>query len=87
MYVVSIVRSYNSKLQTLLQVRTSYLPNEILWGHRFEHESMRYAKNEGHYTILHNSMNKTLVDKTPRKSAKVVEEEGGRDGEARNYNS
>ena len=24
-----------------VQVRTSYLPSEILWGHRFEHSTVR----------------------------------------------
>ena len=28
-----------------VQCRTSYLPNEILWGHRFEHTCIAYDKN------------------------------------------
>ncbi len=57
----------------LLQVRTSYLPNEILWGHRFEHESMQYDQEQSLYTVRHNSMNKTVVDKTPKVSAKEMD--------------
>ncbi len=57
------------------QIRTSYLPNEILWGHRFEHESMLYDQGRHTYSILHNSMNKTAVDDTPKMSAKQMQED------------
>ncbi len=49
------------------QVCTSYLPNEILWGHRFEHESMTYDKDECAYNIRYNSVDQTKVTITHKK--------------------
>ncbi len=52
-----------------LQVRTSYLPNEILWGHIFDHNVLVYDKKLGMYQIMHSRINKTAMDDTPRISA------------------
>ena len=51
------------------QVRTSYLPNEILWGYRFEHSCVSYDKQEAKYAVS-NNLNKSLPDNTPRCSPK-----------------
>ncbi len=55
-----------------VQARTSYLPNEILWGHHFENEAVVYDKKAGIYSVLHGTINKTVVDLTPRCSAKQL---------------
>ena len=36
------------------QVRTSYLPNEILWGYRFEHNCVSYDKDTAKYATKAN---------------------------------
>ena len=55
------------------QVRTSYLPNEILWGHKFDHNVLVYDKKMGSYQIYHSRVNKTMMDDTPRLSARQLE--------------
>ena len=49
-----------------VQARTSYLPNEILWGHHFENASVAYDKKAEMYSVQHSIINKTVVDLTPR---------------------
>ena len=49
-----------------LQVRTSYLPNEILWGYRFEHSCVSYDKQEAKYAVSITNLNKIKPDNTPR---------------------
>ena len=56
-----------------LQVRTSYLPNEILWGHKFDHNVLVYDKKQGSYQIFHSRVNKTAMDDTPRLSARQLD--------------
>merc|ERR1719348_52787 len=55
------------------QARTSYLPNEILWSHRFEN-MVSYAKKQGVYAIDCSALNKTAPDDTPRVSASQMED-------------
>lgn len=55
-----------------VQARTSYLPNEILWGHHFDNSCVAYDKKAGVYCIHHRTLNKTVVDLTPRCSAKQL---------------
>ena len=55
------------------QVRTSYLPNEILWGHKFDHNVLVYDKKMGSYQIFHSRVNKTAMDDTPRLSARQLD--------------
>jgi hypothetical protein len=50
----------------LSQVRTSYLPNEILWGYRFEHNCVSYDKDNAKYAVSLTGLNKFQADKTPR---------------------
>ena len=50
----------------MLQVRTSYLPNEILWGYRFEHSCVSYDKQEAKYAVSITNLNKISADNTPR---------------------
>jgi len=55
-----------------VQARSSYMPNEILWGHRFEN-MVSYAKHKGVYAVDMSSMNQVAKDNsTPRCSAKQM---------------
>lgn len=53
-----------------VQVRTSYLPNEILWGYRFENSCVTYDKQQAKYAINIGNMDKIVPDTTPRCSPK-----------------
>ncbi|XP_023343757.1 inward rectifier potassium channel irk-1 [Eurytemora carolleeae] len=57
-----------------IQVRTSYLPNEVLWGYRFEHTCVIYDIKAAKYEVSFNNLNKHIADRTPRCSAKDWEE-------------
>ena len=50
-----------------VQVRTSFLPNEILWGYRFEHSCVSYDKVLAKYVVSMSNLNKMVPDNhTPR---------------------
>ena len=49
-----------------VQVRTSYLPSEILWGHRFEHSTVSYDPDTAKYSVSFKTLNNTIPDRTPR---------------------
>ena len=49
-----------------VQTRTSYLPQEILWGQRFEHTCVAYDKALSKYAISYATLNKFGPDRTPR---------------------
>ena len=48
------------------QVRTSYVPSEILWGYRFEHKCVSYDKSLAKYGVSYTSINSFVPDRTPR---------------------
>lgn len=52
----------------LSEDRTSYLPKEILWGHRFK-EIVKYDNEEGAYVADYNRFDETEVIDTPLCSA------------------
>jgi len=54
-------------------VRTSYLPNEILWGYRFEHTCVAYDKESAKYAVSFSNLNKHVADRTPRYVRSVPE--------------
>jgi hypothetical protein len=54
-------------------VRTSYLPNEILWGYRFEHNCVSYDKDNAKYAVSLTGLNKFQADKTPRWVGVIME--------------
>merc|ERR1711971_321089 len=56
-----------------VQVRTSYVPGEILWGYRFEHKCVSYDKAMNKYAVSYTAINSFIPDRTPRCSAKVWE--------------
>ena len=56
-----------------IQVRSSYLPNEILWGHHFDNNILNYDKKVGVYIVNQRILNKTATDDTPRISARQLD--------------
>ena len=56
-----------------VQARSSYLPNEILWGYRFKN-LMKYNKSRGIYTVDCSNLNSVIQDETPLVSAKMLDE-------------
>jgi len=70
--VVTLEGSIESTGSTT-QARSSYLPNEVLWGFRFDN-LVSYAKQQGVYAIDCSAINKVLPDNTPRMSAYRMEE-------------
>ena len=56
-----------------VQARSSYLPNEILWGHRYQN-MMSYNKKKGIYQVDCSNLNAVMQDDTPRISAKQADE-------------
>ncbi|KAH3872172.1 G protein-activated inward rectifier potassium channel 3-like [Dreissena polymorpha] len=55
------------------QARSSYLPGEILWGHRFE-RLVTFQKENGQYQIDYSRFNNTIPVDTPQCSAKELSE-------------
>lgn len=55
------------------QVRTSYLPAEILWGHRLT-PLVTYQKENGHYTIDHKQFHSVIPVNIPQCSARMQAE-------------
>jgi len=53
-----------------IQVRTSYLPSEILWGYQFQHSCVQYQQDRGNYQVSFQSFNSIVKDNTPRFSPK-----------------
>jgi len=55
-----------------VQARTSYLPREIIWGHRFE-SMISYANSRGRYVVDCSYLNAIIEDEsTPRKSMQDI---------------
>lgn len=55
------------------QARSSYLPTEILWGHRFEHV-VAFRKETGEYEVDYTLFNSTYEVDTPLCSSKQLDE-------------
>ena len=49
----------------MFQVRTSYLPTEILWGYKFEHSCVEYNPKLATYDVSFDSLNTMIRDNTP----------------------
>jgi potassium inwardly-rectifying channel subfamily J len=54
------------------QARTSYLPSEILWGHRFE-PMMLYRKDNNKFQVNFSAFHSTYEVETPVCSARDLE--------------
>ncbi|XP_064477905.1 ATP-sensitive inward rectifier potassium channel 12-like [Ornithodoros turicata] len=52
-----------------IQARSSYLPSELLWGHRFE-QLVRFQKDSSEYLVDYSKFNNTYEVETPLCSAK-----------------
>ena len=70
--VVTLEGSIESTGNTT-QARSSFLPNEVLWGYRFDN-LVSYAKKQGVYAIDCSAINRVVPDNTPRMSAYRVQE-------------
>ncbi len=70
--IVVTLEGVTEETGNTVQARTSYLPNEILWGHHFENSAVAYDKEAKLYSVHHSIINKTVVDLTPRCSAKQL---------------
>ncbi|XP_069685255.1 ATP-sensitive inward rectifier potassium channel 12-like isoform X2 [Periplaneta americana] len=55
------------------QARSSYLPNEVLWGHRFE-PLVSFKKETGEYEVDYSLFNNTYEVDTPLCSAKSLDD-------------
>lgn len=55
------------------QARSSYLPSEILWGHRFQ-SLISFKKDSGEYEVDYAIFNNTVEVDTPLCSAKELDE-------------
>lgn len=55
------------------QARSSYLPSEILWGHRFQ-SLVTFKKDTGEYVVDYALFNDTVEVDTPLCSAKQLDE-------------
>lgn len=69
-----------------VQVRTSYVPNEILWGYRFENSCVTYDKSAAKYAINIGNLDKIIPDSTPRCSPKEWDERLAKNGSAEKEN-
>lgn len=53
-----------------IQVRTSYVPSEILWGYKFEHSCVRFNEKLGTYDVSFEQLDSIVADTTPCTSPK-----------------
>jgi len=58
-----------------IQIRTSYLPSEILWGYKFEHSCVMFNKDLGKYEVKFDTLDTIVKDNTPCMSPKSYEEQ------------
>jgi len=56
-----------------VQARSSYLPSEILWGQRFQHNIVDYDNNANKFAVTYRTLNSFEQDMTPRCSARDME--------------
>jgi potassium inwardly-rectifying channel subfamily J len=67
--IVVIMEGTIESTDQRVQARTSYLPAEILWGHRFE-PVVSYDKSQGRYIVDYSRFHSTQTVETPRASAR-----------------
>ncbi|XP_069689275.1 inward rectifier potassium channel irk-1-like isoform X4 [Periplaneta americana] len=66
--IVVIMEGTIESTDQRVQARTSYLPKEILWGHRFE-SVVNYDVNQKHYNVDYSQFHNTIPVETSRLSA------------------
>ena len=59
-------KQFISLLRYFSQVRTSYMPNEILWAQRFQHTTVAYDREASKFGITFSTINDMEGDTTPR---------------------
>ena len=67
--IVVIMEGTIESTDQRVQARTSYLPAEILWGHRFE-PVVSYDKSQSRYVADYSRFHDTQPVETPRASAR-----------------
>jgi len=72
--IILVMEGMNETSNMIFQARTSYLPNEILWGHRFEQMQL-YRKDNNKFEINFSAFHSTYEVDTPLHSARQMDEE------------
>ena len=70
--LVAVLEGTNETSNAKFQARTSYLPHEILWGHRFE-SMMLFRRDQNRYQVNFSAFHSTFEVSTPTISAKQLE--------------
>merc|ERR1719167_950827 len=70
--IILVMEGMNETSNMIFQARTSYLPSEILWGHRFEQMQL-YRKDNNKFEINFSAFHSTYEVDTPLKSARDIE--------------
>eukprot|EP00090_Calanus_glacialis_P030198 TRINITY_DN4864_c0_g1_i2.p1 TRINITY_DN4864_c0_g1~~TRINITY_DN4864_c0_g1_i2.p1 ORF type:complete len:453 (+),score=72.15 TRINITY_DN4864_c0_g1_i2:111-1469(+) len=69
--IILVMEGMNETSNMIFQARTSYLPNEILWGHRFEPMQL-YRKDNNKFEINFSAFHSTYEVDTPLYSARQM---------------
>ena len=67
--IVAILEGTVESTGQSIQARSSYLPCEVLWGHRFE-QVVAYRKDTGQYRVDYSKFNNTYEIEMPTCSAR-----------------
>jgi len=70
--LVLIMEGTNETSNMTFQARTSYLPQEILWGHRFE-QLVIYRRDQNKFQVNYSAFHSTYEVNTPLCSAKDLD--------------
>merc|ERR1719369_700716 len=70
--IILVMEGMNETSNMIFQARTSYLPNEILWGHRFEQMQL-YRKDNNKFEINFSAFHSTYEVDTPMHSARQLD--------------
>lgn len=70
--LVMVLEGTNETSNAKFQARTSYLPNEILWGHRFE-SMLLFRRDQNRYQVNFSAFHSTFEHPTPTISAKQLD--------------
>jgi len=71
--VVVVMEGTNETSNMTFQARASYLPQEILWGHRFE-QMVLYRRDHNKFQVNFSAFHSTYEVDTPLCSAKQLDE-------------
>ena len=82
--IVITLEGVTEETGNTIQVRTSYLPNEILWGHHFDNGVVKYDSKIACHIVCHGIINRTATDDTPRVSAKQIDRRKARESKSSN---